>query len=87
MKSGPFPADDPRHGTYAGSLKHRHDGSPICDPCRVARNEYMREHRKVNANQAVSRDARSRALSRLAQTHRDEYVALYAQELAKARAS
>ena len=32
--------DDPRHGTYAGDYAHKRSGIPICDPCRLARNEY-----------------------------------------------
>ena len=80
-------ADDPRHGTYAGSQAHRKEGVRPCKPCRDAYNEYMRGHRKVNANQSASRNARSRALSRLAQAHHADYAALYAQEMAKERAS
>lgn len=35
--------DDPRHGTTAGYAAHARAGVPICEPCQVARAEYVRK--------------------------------------------
>ena len=32
-----------KHGTYVGVNQHNREGSPVCDACREARNEYMWE--------------------------------------------
>ena len=34
--------DDPRHGTYAGALAHRRDGSTACLPCFLAARRYVK---------------------------------------------
>lgn len=77
--------DDPRHGTYAGYQRHRHDGELACGPCREANRDYSRKFRSerpdVKARERASTRARSRALWRLADLHRDEYDRLYADEL------
>lgn len=35
-------ADDKRHGSVAGYRAHRNSRTPICDPCREAKNAYNR---------------------------------------------
>lgn len=37
--------DDPRHGTYAGSIEHYVTKTPTCDPCKAAAAEYRRKRR------------------------------------------
>ena len=85
-----FTPDDPRHGTYAGAGRHRTAGVPMCEACREAYNTEHRERRardpKALASSRMSMRARSRALQRLADMNRDEYVRLYAQELGRLRA-
>lgn len=76
--------DDPRHGTYAGALAHRSEGSDQCEPCRIARNAYMRAFRADPEQKAVEsrrQKARERALWRLAALHRDEFHRLYLEEI------
>jgi hypothetical protein len=37
--------DDPRHGTYAGSIAHAISKTPTCEPCRTAGADYHRNRR------------------------------------------
>lgn len=37
--------DDPRHGTYAGSIQHYLTKTPTCQPCRTAAATYRRQRR------------------------------------------
>lgn len=46
FKRRPLTADDDRHGTYAGYSAHKRDSVPMCDPCRIARNERRAEQRE-----------------------------------------
>ena len=39
------PFDSLNCGTYAGAIEHQRCGERPCDPCRVARNDYVREWR------------------------------------------
>lgn len=80
-------ADDPRHGTYAGSQRHRLDGEAPCEPCRQAGAEYMREWRKEAKHDKARHNARARALWRLAKEYPGEYERLYIDEVRKALAS
>lgn len=41
------PATPGEHGTYAGAVAHQKDGTPICAPCRLAMNTYMRDYRRA----------------------------------------
>lgn len=73
------------HGTYSGYQLHNRKGERPCDPCREARNAYCRERRKdpaVVERETADRNARYRALSRLAV----EFPARYRQLLAEERA-
>ena len=78
-------ADDPRHGSPAGRVQHRKDGERPCIPCADAHRDYMRawrsdpEHRRQTN---LVNSAASRALWLLKDQHRDEYDALYAEQLA-----
>lgn len=77
--------DDKRHGTYAGFLAHRSEGEEQCEPCRLARNAYMADLRKrpgFKAREQRANRARSRAVWRLVELHRDEFQTLYLIELA-----
>ena len=38
----PTPSPPAKCGTVNGRAKHRRDGTPICDPCRIAYNAYQR---------------------------------------------
>lgn len=81
-------ADDPRHGTYAGYQRHMKDSEKPCEGCRKAASDDARERRKDPAVYAVHRmrsAARSRALTRLAQRHPDEFEDLHVEQLLKAR--
>lgn len=31
------------HGTYKGARQHRYRKEPLCDPCRLAENDYQKE--------------------------------------------
>lgn len=78
-------------GTYAGYTRHYKRGEPIDQACRIARNEYVAEHRAKDPGwgQRAKRTAkiRNRALARLAAAHPKEYRRLLSAEYEKARAS
>ena len=79
----PLTVDDERHGTYAGALAHRAQDVPMCEPCRVARNAYMKARRKSGKVSYPDRaKARARALTRLSHLHADDFRRLYAEEAA-----
>jgi len=68
------------HGTYGSAQRHQRRGEKMCDECRKAVNAYMRAYRSRNPL-VLTRDrmrvrGRQRALSVLAQRHRDEYEQL-----------
>lgn len=44
--------DDPRHGTYAGTVAHWKSGTPICEPCRTAgrKADKLVRHDRHNGN-------------------------------------
>jgi hypothetical protein len=48
--SGFFADDDPRHGTYAGSMAHAYYKTMSCEPCLEASRLYVREHRRRHAS-------------------------------------
>lgn len=68
-------------------MRHVRLGESTCDDCRAAHTLYMRLWRARGgmASTRASRDARGRALSRLARMHPGEYRALYAEERQKGR--
>lgn len=43
----PRPASQAKCGTTAGFHKHRYNQEPVCDPCRLAHNEYQRGRYKA----------------------------------------
>jgi len=65
-------------GTRAGYLRHIRAREPACDECNGANTLYMRLYRA--RTQRRYETARSRALTRLAQNHPDEYRAYYREE-------
>ena len=44
------PEDDIDHGTYRGSQRCRVNNGKPCDPCRIARNEYVNAWRRNRSN-------------------------------------
>lgn len=76
---------DERCGTYAGAVRHKRCKEPMCEPCRVAYRDYMRDYRSKTG---PGRDrwwnkTRAAALECLAQ----EYPERFGQLLAEARKS
>ncbi len=75
------------HGTYGGAQLHRKRGEDMCDPCRKAAADYMRQYRRNRpdkyAQQRAVQDARGRALTRLAARHSVEFAAIYEEERGK----
>ena len=47
-------ADDPRHGTYAGYIAHRNEGSDKCAPCRLAERRYRKRY-ELNKGATMTR--------------------------------
>lgn len=78
---------DERCGTPAGYQAHRKRKEPACDACRRANAEYTAAVRASNpglyAQNVANNSARSRAMTRLARLHPDEFKALYREELRK----
>ena len=78
------------HGTTAAYMRHRNAKQKPCDACREAWNAYQRDRRMdpdvrmaTRESERVSRVARYRALSRLAEQHPGEYRALLTEEREK----
>jgi hypothetical protein len=69
-------------GTAAGYIRHVRAGEKACDDCRAAHTLYVRLWRAKGgmASSRAQRDARGRALTRLARMHPSEYRALYLEE-------
>lgn len=73
-------------GTYSGYQKHKRRGEPACEPCTIANREYHREYRDRPHARAEARrvnSARQRALWRLADLHREDYLRLCDEELGR----
>lgn len=72
-------------GTYAGYIRHvKVTGDTPCDECRAAATLYQRLWRANPANrqrESVRKEARRRALSRLAAMHPTDYRLLYREEM------
>ena len=81
---------DERCGTYAGWNFHRRQGTPICDGCRKAHTDYLREYRRGNperrARDGVYNRARGKALTQLAARHPADYLRLLDAALERERA-
>lgn len=72
-------------GTYAGYSAHYRNGEKPCDPCRLARNDYVASTRDIRQGMARE-NARNRALAELARRYPDEYRELYDAEYPRALA-
>ncbi len=73
-----------KHGTYVGVNQHNREGSPVCDACREARNEYMRERRQKNGDEIrrwerFTQKSMNRAKAILIQRHNAEFQRILAQ--------
>lgn len=71
-------------GTYGGYQRHKRQGEKPCDGCREAATAYVAKRRATNAlarayDQEYNR-ARRRALERLADLHRAEYLRILDEE-------
>ena len=68
-------------GTYAGVAQHNKHGEYLCDPCKVANREYIKDYRKKNPEamkkQTAAAKVRARTLTILAQRHLLEYRQIY----------
>jgi hypothetical protein len=75
-------------GTAAAYLRHRRDGTPVCEPCREAKaaDGVMRRAAATQARAAVGR-ARAAALEALMHRHPKEYADLHAAALREEQAS
>jgi hypothetical protein len=79
------PATDAiEHGTYRGYAKCRLRIEGACAPCLTANADYHQQHRADNPERREqdrrNKSAYYRALSRLRDRHRAEFLALYAEE-------
>lgn len=83
---------DRYHGTYA-MYQHECKDPDLepCDLCREANRKYMRDLRarspKIRVRNNRYNGARQRALRRLSQAHRGEFLRLFSQELEEAERS
>lgn len=69
-------------GTYSAAMRHVAHGQDMCEPCRIARNEYAKQSRARNSPQAkLRRAARAAALLLLAERHAAELKELTAVQL------
>lgn len=69
-------------GTAAGYIRHIRAGESACDDCRAAHTLYVRLWRARGGMDSSrrQRDARGRALTRLARMYPTDYRALYLEE-------
>lgn len=67
-----------KHGTRGGYYAHRREGTPSCEACRAAINEYVQEYRSKTdpARNRKREGIRRRALAELREIHRAEYEEL-----------
>lgn len=71
-----------RCGTRAGSQRHRRLAEPVCDPCRLAWNAYMRGWKAARNSEArIRRNAERRAKDELSRRYQREYARLVADYL------
>lgn len=86
MSDAEPPAEWDTCGTYAGYQAHKRCEEQACGPCKAAAAAYMRQHRarpEVAEKEKARREARRRALSRLARVYPTMYRAFYEEELAR----
>jgi hypothetical protein len=78
---------DERCGTYAGYQAHLAASDIVCDPCRIARNQYTRERLAKNPDEVAKDRRRSaaykRALRRLSLEQDVRFRELYDEELTR----
>lgn len=70
------------HGTYGGWSQHRRHKTEACEPCRLARNAYVRERRRdpeAKAKHTARVRARETAQGLLAREYPVRYRELYEQ--------
>lgn len=81
--------DGIRHGLYYGYQQHMKRKVPPCDECREANRRYQRDYRARSAEarrkDAIRNSVRSRALERLAELHRSDFLRLLETEREAAR--
>jgi len=65
-------------GTYAAVQRHQRYGTPVCGPCRVARNAYMKNLRAKSKKHLESARDYDQARRELARRHHDEYKEILA---------
>lgn len=72
-------------GTVAGYQTHHRRNEPVCEACRDANADYWRNYRQSSSPGYVRgkarQNARSRAMTRLADQYPAEFEALLAEEL------
>lgn len=63
-RTAPVPAGPIKHGTPYGAIRHRKDGTPICDECLQAHRDYKRDYqRKARAAGTKDRPLKPAATS------------------------
>lgn len=76
-----------KHGTTAGARAHKVRKIPLCEPCRIARNDYERKrHEAARRRKEAEKEElliRSRILTRLAQAYPAAYERIRREELRK----
>lgn len=77
--------DGARCGTYLGYGDHLCDGTEPCEPCREANREWMRAYRTERPSAYLKtknrQNARTRAMTRLAQLHPGDMERLLQEEM------
>lgn len=81
--SEPIPSADANSiyddcGTYAAVQRHQRYGTPVCGPCSVARNAYMKNYRAKSKKHLESARDYDQARRELARRHHDEYKEILA---------
>lgn len=80
-------ADDIEHGTYKGAQQHARWNIEMCDPCRLARNQYSKDFRRNNptaaARSALRDRARRLAINELLEERPADFQAKYDRILAE----
>jgi hypothetical protein len=89
VKIRTFPEADTRHGTTAGTARHKWLGEEPCEACRRAKAEYDERWRAAPKRRRDSRraaKAQHLALKDLRTSHVEEYARLYQSHLARLKA-
>lgn len=84
-RAAQVPNREERHGTYGGYQRHIRRSETPCEPCKQANRTYMIRYRSSHpadyAEERKRNNARTRAMTRLAHDHPDEFARYYAEEL------